>query len=410
MLAALGDGPSLLSGMLAARDTELMITALRQLGVVIEQAAPAADGTPVWRVDPPSHFRSVSEGIDCGLAGTVMRFVPPMAALATGQTKFVGDPRASERPMAPLLDGLRQLGVQIDADRLPFTITPPAQLGGPLVQIDSATSSQFVSALLLSAARLPHGLELHHTGDTLPSLPHIKMTVAMLRARGVKLDDSRPGRWLVQPGPIGARNERIQPDLTNAAAFLAAGVLSGGSVRVPGWPLLTTQPGDLFRHVLAAMGAHVERVGDALQAEFSGPLHGTEIDLQAASELTPVVAALASFAEGTSTIFGVGHIRGHETDRLAAIENELTSVGVTARQTADGLVIVGAGPDGAGLRPTRVLQSYADHRLAHLNALVGLIVPDVQVDGVDTVAKTMPDFTERWQAMLAQTQRGGAQA
>jgi 3-phosphoshikimate 1-carboxyvinyltransferase len=404
VMAALADGPSELTGLLSARDTDLMVAALRHLGVRIEHHESSA----VTTVSPPDRFRAAPGGIDCGLAGTVMRFIPPLAALAGGPTRFYGDQRAGERPMAPLLSGLRQLGVRVDADNLPFTIDAPAELGGPRVVIDASASSQFISGLLLMGARLPHGLDLHHQGTSVPSLPHIQMTVSMLGARGVKIDDSQPGRWLVAAGPIMARNERIEPDLSNAAAFLAAGVLSGGQVQVPGWPLMTTQPGDLIRHVLEQLGAGITRDADALQATATGALRGTTIDLHAASELTPVVAALAAFAEGTTTISGVAHIRGHETDRLAAIEAELASLGVDVRQTADGVVIEGAGPTGAGLQPTRVLRSYADHRMAHMAALLGLVVPGVQLDDVDTVAKTMPDFTARWQAMLAQPRPDGA--
>lgn len=403
MLAALADAPSRLTGLLTARDTDLMIAALRQLGVAIDQLPAAGDGSSVVRVQPPAQFSPPAEPVNCGLAGTVMRFVPPLAALAPGRTRFVGDPRAGERPMGPLLAGLAQLGVSIHGDGLPFTMDAPARLNGPTVEIDSSTSSQFISALLLAAARFPKGVDLRHNGRSVPSLPHIQMTVAMLRERGVLVDDSSPGRWRVAPGPIAARDQRIEPDLTNAAVFLAAGVLSGGSVAVPGWPKLTTQPGDQIRPVLHAMGAATELVDDRLVARATGQLIGTEIDLHGASELTPVVAALAVFATGTTTISGVAHIRGHETDRLAAIEAELSSLGVQVSQTDDGLVIVGAGAHPHALRPTRVLRSYADHRLAHLDALLGLVIPGVQVDDITTVAKTMPDFTDRWRAMLAQT-------
>lgn len=403
LLAALADGPSELTGLLDARDTRLMIAALRQLGASIEDLPVDADGSPVQRVLPPEHFVAAPEGIDCGLAGTVMRFVPPLAALAPGRTSFFGDSRAGQRPMAPLLDGLAQLGVHIDAAALPFTMDAPARLGGPVVTIDSSASSQFISALLLPAARFPQGIDLRHTGAAVPSLPHIQMTAAMLRDRGVQLNDHELGRWIVRPGPITARDQRIEPDLTNAAVFLAAGVLTGGSVAVPGWPMLTTQPGDLIRDLLARMGAITERDGDRLRARSDGQLRGTELDLHAASELTPVAAALATFAAGTTTISGVAHIRGHETDRLAAISAELSSIGVDVRQTADGLVITGAGMTGEGLRPTRALRSYDDHRLAHLAALVGLVVPGVLVDDIGAVGKTMPDFTDRWQAMLSQT-------
>lgn len=403
ILLALADGPGELTGLLQARDTELMVDALRQFGVQIIRLSDAADGSPRHRITPPSSFSIPEAPIDCGLAGTVMRFVPPMAALAGGRARFIGDPKASERPMGPLLDGLRQLGVRIDDDALPLTMISPELLGGPVVEIDSSTSSQFISALLLSAARFPAGIDLLHCGPSVPSLPHIGMTVAMLRDRGVRVDDSEACRWVVSPGPIAALDQHIEPDLTNAAVFLAAGVLSGGQVTVPGWPTSTTQPGDEIRDVLGRMGAEVEFTDAGLRARSVGPLRGGEFDLHSASELTPVVAALATFAEGTSTITGVAHIRGHETDRLAAIEAELSSLGVRVHQLDDGVVIEGAGGAGQGLAPTRPLHSYADHRIAHLAVLTGLVVDGVTVVDIESVSKTMPDFTDRWAAMLAQT-------
>lgn len=380
-----------------------MIDALGRLGVGIDHLPDAADGSPVVQITPPRAFVPAPAGIDCGLAGTVMRFVPPLAALAPGSTVFFGDQRAGERPMAPLLAGLRQLGVTVSADGLPFTLDAPTHLGGPVVTIDSSGSSQFVSALLLAGARFPHGLELRHVGGAVPSLPHIQMTIAMLADRGVRVTELDHTSWRVEPGPIAARDQQIEPDLTNAAVFLAAGVLSGGQVRVPGWPVHTTQPGDRIRDVLADFGATTGWQEDCLVAGWSGTLRGADFDLHEASELTPVVAALAVFASGTTTIRGVGHIRGHETDRIAAIIAELGSLGVRVTELADGLVIEGVGRTGAGLRPSRVLRSYADHRLAHLAALVGLIVPGVKLDDIESVSKTMPDFTERWQAMLAQS-------
>lgn len=392
-----------MTGLLQARDTDLMVAALRQLGVEITELPAAPDGSPRHRITPPARFSVPAEPIDCGLAGTVMRFVPPLAALAGGRVSFTGDAKASERPMGPLVDGLRQLGVQVDHDALPLTLTSPDRLGGPGVEIDSSSSSQFISALLLSAARLPAGIDLRHRGASVPSLPHIAMTVAMLRDRGVQVDDSEPGRWVVSPGPIAALDQRIEPDLTNAAVFLAAGVLSGGQVTVPGWPARTAQPGDEIRDVLERMGAEVAFTGTGLRARYVGPLRGGEFDLHRASELTPVVAALAAFADGTTTITGVAHIRGHETDRLAAIEAELSSLGVRVHQLDDGLVIEGAGGAGEGLAPTRPLRSYADHRIAHLAVLAGLVVDGVTVVDIESVSKTMPDFTDRWAAMLAQT-------
>ncbi len=393
VLAALADAPSRLSGVLAARDTTLMVGALQALGVTITH-----NGDDLF-VTPPKAF-SPAASIDCGLAGNVMRFVPPIAALAPGKSTFVGDERASQRPMSPLVDALRQLGAQCSSDALPFTLSAPEQLTGHKVVIDASESSQFISALLLSGARLPHGIHLMHTGDALPSRPHIDMTVKMLRDRGVVVTCSEPTSWQVAPGPIAAIDQRIEPDLTNAAAFLVAGVLSGGSVAVPGWPEHTTQPGDLMRQVLDAMGAHTTWCDGVLTASYQGALHGVSIDLHAASELVPVVAAMGAVVSGRTVISGVAHIRGHETDRLAAIAAELSSIGVNATGTDNGLIIEGTDP--ARLHPTRVLRSYADHRLAHLAAVLGLVVDGIEVDDISAVSKTMPDFTERWAAMIGQ--------
>ena len=399
MLAALSDGPSHLWGALFARDTELMMAALRSLGVVIDEQS-----RDDLVVTPPASFTPCPGGIDCGLAGNVMRFVPALAALAPGQTAFFGDPAASGRPVGPLLDGLRQLGVRVDNQSLPFTLDVPDQLPGREVTIDASTSSQYLSALLLSGARYPRGLDLRHNGDQLPSLPHIAMTVQMLRDRGVRIDDSQPAHWIVESGPVSARDLATEPDLTNAAAFLAAGVLSHGVCTVPGWPLTTSQPGAHFLRILDDFGATTSVRGGRARARWCGPLRAITVDLHAASELTPVVSAVALFAQGPTTIRGVAHIRGHETDRLAAISAELRSLGAEVDEFQDGLTIHGVGDDTTTLRPTRVLRSSADHRIAQLAALVGLRIPGVQLDDVGCTAKTMPDFPQRWSRMMRATQ------
>jgi len=403
VLAALATGPSLVRGVADSRDTQLMSAGLEALGTRVEDL-----GSGVRRVTP-APVRPVPAGIDCGLAGTVLRFLPPVAALAPGTTRFTGDERASERPLRPLLDGLAQLGVRYDSatGSVPFTLTSPAHLEGRVVVIDSSASSQFVSGLLLAAPHFPDGLDLRHDGPPIPSAPHIAMTVQMLRQRGVKIDDATPDRWDVRPGPIGARDELIEPDLTNAAAFLVAGVLSGGWVEVPDWPLTTTQPGDHIRTVLDAFGARTTLTPTGpghgvVRAEWVGPPRGTHLDLHAASELTPVVAALGAFAEGDTTVSGVGHIRGHETDRIAAIVTTLGTIGVAAEETPDGLVIHGAGERPHALRGA-ILSTFGDHRMAHLGALVGLRIPGVGLAGIEATTKTLPDFPERWCTMVAGT-------
>lgn len=395
VLAALADGPATIEGALRSRDCDLMIAALRALGVIVEEVAPEQ-----LRVTPPRRFRAAPSGIDCGLAGTVMRFVPPVAALAEGSTSFHGDPQAMKRPMAGLLDGLRQLGVRVEGESLPFSITASprgtAAHDATEVVIDSSASSQFLSGLLLIGARLPGGLRLRHRGTSVPSLPHIEMTVQMLRERGVVVASTDEFAWRVAEGPIRALGQRIEPDLTNAAAFLAAAAVTGGRVTIPGWPRESIQPGALFLRVAQAMGCQVDHDRDAVH--LSGPprLQATEVDLHAASELTPVVAALAATATGTTRITGVAHIRGHETDRLRALATELTKLGVEVVELPDGLRITG-GTDAAG--PVE-LGTHADHRMAHFAAIIALNRPGITVDDIACVSKTMPDFLTRWTTLV----------
>lgn len=391
VLAALGNGPSKLTGVLKARDTGLMISGLRKLGVEITLEGDSA------LVDPPQEFDAAD--IDCGLAGTVARFLPPLAALGTGESSFYGDPKMSERPISPLLDGLKQLGAVCSADSVPFSISTPNGLSGREVTIDSSGSSQFVSGLLLSAARFPNGIVLRHEGDSVPSLPHIEMTIEMLKQRGVSVvhDDLT---WTVEPGEVSALDQRIEPDLSNAAAFLVAGVITGGKVTVPGWPAETTQPGDLIRNVFEKLGASSELGPDGLSAWTEDELVGCDLDMHAASELTPAVAALAVFANGVTRITGVGHIRGHETNRIEAIVRELRALGINAEELADGLAIEGVGASGK-LSPTRPFDTYADHRMVHLGALLALKCEELKVSDPQAAAKTMPDFVQRWEAMVS---------
>ncbi|HEY5786326.1 MAG TPA: 3-phosphoshikimate 1-carboxyvinyltransferase, partial [Microlunatus sp.] len=367
VLAALASGPSTITNGLDARDTRLMRDGLRALGVEIDDAG------PTWRITPPAAF--VGGGtVDCGLAGTVMRFLPPLAALADGPVAFDGDEQAYARPMGPLLDGLTALGVQISGAALPFTVTGHPDLAGGPVTVDASTSSQYVSGLLLIGARLSHGLDLRHAGGPLPSRPHIAMTVAMLRARGVEIDDSGTDRWVVRPGMIGPLDVAVEPDLSNAAPFLAAAAITGGAVTVPHWPTESNQPGAVVPHLLQQFGADITWEDDgSLTVTGTDEIDGIEIDLRDASELTPVVAAIAALAADTSHLHGVGHIRGHETDRLAAIAAELEALGAKVRVTHDGLVIHPRLMGGA------VWHTYADHRMAQAGTLLGLVVEDVVV-------------------------------
>ena len=407
ILAALAEGPSRLSGTLRSRDTDLMIAALSALGARIEgPGGPLAPGDTEL-VITPGELRGTD--VECGLAGTVMRFVPPVAALATGTSTFDGDPAARVRPQATVLDALRALGADVAGDRLPFSVTGAGALRGGRVEMDASASSQFVSGLLLSAARFDEGLELVHVGQApVPSGPHVEMTLEMLRESGVAVEQPTASSWRVAAGPIAAVDRVVEPDLSNATPFLAAAAVTGGTVRIPHWPVSTTQPGDAIRGILQDMGATVtlDTGDDAAGAPAGGSGHGTlvvvgpsrlspvEKDLSAIGELTPTVAALCALADGPSRLTGIAHLRGHETDRLAALAAELGALGCGVTELDDGLEIRPAALHGASLR------AYADHRMATAGAILGLVVPGVEVDDIDSTSKTMPGFTTMWADML----------
>ncbi|MGY1641227.1 3-phosphoshikimate 1-carboxyvinyltransferase [Geodermatophilus sp. SYSU D00703] len=393
VLAALAGGSSRLVRPLRARDTELMAAGLRALGVRVE------DDAEDWLVTP-GELRGPAE-VDAGLAGTVLRFLPPVAALATGPVRLDGDPRLRERPNAGLLAALRDLGVEVDdggRGRAPFTVHGTGRVRGGAVTVDASESSQIVSGLLLAATRFDEGVDLTLAGG-LPSMPHVEMTVESLREHGVEVATTERG-WRVSPGPIAARDEVLEPDLSNAAPFLAAALVTGGRVTVRDWPARTTQPGGQLDRLLTSMGASVVRADDGLRVTGPGRIGPLVADLGEVGELTPVLAALCALADEPSRLTGIGHLRGHETDRLQALDEVLTAVGATVEQLPDGLVI-SPGPR----RPAR-LDSYADHRMVHAAAVLGLAIDGVEVADPGAVTKTLPDFVERWNAMLSTTVAG----
>lgn len=390
VLSAIAEGTSRLRSPLRSRDTLLMAAALRALGVQVDD-----DGED-WVVTP--HPLRGGARVGCGLAGTVMRFVPGVAALADGDVAFDGDAGARLRPMGPVLAALRTLGVQVDdggRGTLPFTVIGRRHVPGGAVTLDASASSQFVSGLLLAGARYDEGVTVRHVGKPVPSEPHIAMTIEVLRDCGVVVDDLEPNTWRVEPGPVAALDVEVEPDLSNAAPFLAAALVTGGRVTVAGWPSRTTQAGDGIRDILDAMGADVTLDREGLTVAGTGDIEGIDVDLHDVGELTPVVAAVAALAHSTSWLRGIAHLRGHETDRLAALATEITALGGDVTETDDGLRIRPR-PLHGGL-----VRTYHDHRMAMAAAVLGLAVDGIVIQDVDTTAKTLPQFTSRWSALVA---------
>lgn len=393
LLASIAATPSRINLPLRARDTELMANAIRSLGSSVE-----VDGED-WVVTPGELTGSTE--IDCGLAGTVMRFVPPVAVLANGSVRFDGDPRARVRPMSAIISALRDLGAQIsDDDRgtLPFTIFGKGFLPGGEVSLDASSSSQFISALLLAGARYDQGITVTHSGGVLPSLPHIEMTISALAHAGIavaqNLIDARNATWRVSPQVPQGFSITVEPDLSNAAAFVAAALVTNGSVTIKNWPEKTTQAGNALVELIPAMGGVVQRIGSDLKFTGTGKISGLDADLHEVGELTPVIAALCALAESPSQLRGIGHLRGHETDRLAALTNEINKLGGQVTETADGLSINPKQLHGG------IFETYEDHRMAMAGAVLGLRVKDLRIENIDTTSKTLPEFASMWLEMV----------
>jgi 3-phosphoshikimate 1-carboxyvinyltransferase len=394
ILAALGDGPSVITRPLASRDTNLMAAALTTLGATIQR-----DGM-TWTVTPPKSVGTEPATVDCGLAGTVMRFVPLLAGFGRAPVTFDGDEHARVRPMGTTIATLRSLGVEVDdggRSSLPFTVQGTGRISGGRVDVDASASSQFVSALLLVAPRFDLGLDLRHVGGPLPSMPHIDMTVAELRRRGVRVDTNHPDRWVVHPGPVDALDFEIEPDLSNAGVFIGGALVTGGSVRIRSWPAHTDQAGDAWRTIVPAFGGTVREDAGDLVFSAGTTLRGVDLDLHDVGELTPVVAAMAALADSPSRLTGVAHLRGHETDRLAALVAEINRLGGDAEELADGIAVRPRPLHGETFR------TYDDHRMAHAAVVLGLRVPDLLVENVVTTIKTYPNFAPVWERLMTTT-------
>jgi len=392
ILAAQATSPSIIRKPLISRDSELMSAGLVALGVGIHDEG----DNQSWKITPaplkgPAH-------IDVGNAGTVMRFLPPLAALAQGEIAFDGDPRSYERPIGPVIKALEELGIEIDHQgrySLPMVIRGTGVIPGGKLTIDASKSSQFLSALLLVGPSMANGITVTHNGSSLPSMPHIDMTVQMLRDFGAEVDvDKATQSWSVKAGTLKGQDLVIEPDLSNAAPFLSIAMVCGGSISITDWPQKTTQPGDYLREIFTKMGASVELTASGLTLTGSGSIHGIDIDLHDVGELTPSIAALAALADSPSHLRGIGHLRLHETDRLAALTREINALGGNVVEEETALHITPAPLHGG------TFHTYEDHRLATAGAVIGLVTPDVLIENIATTRKTLPDFPGLWKSLV----------
>ena len=399
ILAAQADSPSILRRPLVSRDSELMVAGLRALGVGIEEKNVTTNGVEElqWIITPAPLRGGVK--IDVGNAGTVMRFLPPLAALATGDVSFDGDPRSYERPLGPVIKALEELGISIEHDgrySLPLKLHGTGKIPGGALTIDASASSQFLSALLLVAPSFENGIVATHKGGQLPSMPHIEMTVDMLRSFGAQVEvDTAAQSWSVKAGKLHGQELVIEPDLSNAAPFLSLAMVCGGSVTIADWPKTTTQPGDQLRSIFTQMGAKVSMDERGLTLSGTGVIHGIDIDLHDVGELTPSIAAVAALADSPSHLRGIAHLRLHETDRLAALTREINALGGDVVEEESALHITPAPLHGG------VFHTYDDHRLATAGAVIGLVVPGIEVENIATTRKTLPDFPGLWSSLLA---------
>ena len=390
ILASLATSPSVIRKPLISRDSQLMSAGLSALGISISGSDEA------WTITP-APLRGPAR-VDVGNAGTVMRFLPPLAALAHGDISFDGDPRSYERPLGPVIKALEELGIEIDHGgrySLPMVIKARGQIKGGALTIDASASSQFLSALLLVAPSMEEGITIAHRGGALPSMPHIEMTVAMLRDFGADVSvDPVAQTWSVKAGSLHGKDLVIEPDLSNASPFLSIAMICGGSITISDWPRATTQPGDQLREIFTQMGASVELSDNGLTLTGGDAIHGIDIDLHDVGELTPSIAALAALADSPSHLRGIGHLRLHETDRLAALTREINALGGSVVEEETALHITPA-PLHAG-----VFHTYEDHRLATAGAVIGLVTPGIEVENVATTRKTLPDFPGLWNSLV----------
>jgi 3-phosphoshikimate 1-carboxyvinyltransferase len=389
--AALADGRSTLLGPLTSEDTDYTSKALEQMGIKVQKE------TDCWRVDGAGgRISAPEEEIFLGNNGTATRFLTSVAALGDGVFIIDGEKRMRERPIGPLMEALRGWGVDIrsvmDTGCPPLRITSHGLPGGETI-LPEGKSSQYLSSLLLVAPYAARPATLEVRGEVL-SKPYVAMTLSVMADFGVEVDCNRElTRFVIPQGCYRAREYQIEGDASNASYFWAAAAITGGRVTVSNVPVPSLQGDAGLLPLLARMGCEISREGGGIMVQGRKELEGITVDMGDMPDVVPTLAVVAAFAQGTTVINNIAHLRIKECDRLTAVVTELTKMGARVEERPDSMIIHGDG--GAGLHGA-VIDTYKDHRMAMSFAVAGLMVPGVQISDEGCVAKSFPDFWERF--------------
>jgi 3-phosphoshikimate 1-carboxyvinyltransferase len=382
LIGGLAAGSTTIRGLLVADDTEAMIDAVSELGAEIVRSPNRIDIVGIAGRIPRAG------SIFARRSGTTARFVAPVLAFAPGPWTLEGDPQLASRPMEDLYRALESVGAHVQ--RAVGDLSLPVIINGPIkrttLAISGSTTSQFLSGLLLAAPLAAHGMTIEVDGDR-KSKPYIDLTVRTMREFGAHIDESE-SEYRVAPGGYVGREMAVEPDASTASYFYAAAAVTGGRVRVSGLSRASIQ-GDIgFVDLLAAMGVSVTEDDNGIVVSGSGRLAGITVDASNMPDIVPTLAVVAAFASSRTVVTGVGFTRGHESDRVGGLVAELVRCGVEAREEEDGLVIEPGAPHGARVH------THSDHRMAMAFAVLGLVVPGVELDDPQCVDKTFPEFFE----------------
>jgi len=392
--AALADGQSTLHGPLVSEDTDYSSRALGQMGIAISQEP------EIWRISGSGGTIATPEDdIFLGNNGTATRFLTSVVALGSGEFIIDGDERMSERPIEPLIKALQGWGVDIESIHAsgcpPLSIVAQGLSGG-LTVLPEGRSSQYLSSLLLVAPYALASAELHVAGEVL-SKPYVAMTLQVMADFGVQVEAAPDfSSFSIPRGTYQARDYQVEGDASNASYFWAAAAITGGRVTVSNVPVLSLQGDTMLVPLLARMGCNVSRTEQGISVEGTDHLAGIAVDMGDMPDVVPTLAVIAAFADGPTEISNIGHLRIKECDRLSAVVTELSRLGARVEEFPDRMIIHGEG--GKNLHQAEI-DTYHDHRMAMSMAVAGLRIKGVRITGESCVAKSFPDFWERFAAL-----------